>query len=165
MKTNATQRSLALLKRGGWNAEVVEKWIPWAKRPGEAGGEDAGGRGIRRDFGNFADILAWRADRPGVLAIQTHPAASLAEHRRKMLTTPEIVEKVRAWLQAGNTFRLEGWGLRGERGCRKLWEAKTEWITLEMLPAAPPPDDFDVIVPLSKSKAPAAAPLLPLGQV
>lgn len=145
MKTNATQRSLALLKRAHWEAEVVERWIPWAKRPGETGGTngDGGGRGIRRDFGNFADILAWRENMRGVLAIQCHPADSMAAHRAKVLTTPEIAAKVRKWLLAGNTFRLEGWRLGGERGGRKYWMVNTEWITVDMLPEIPAGPLFD----------------------
>lgn len=120
MKTNATQRTLAHLRRGGYTAGIVEKWNQFAN--------------VRQDFLGFADILAVRSDRQGVLAIQCHPVASLAAHRKKCLTDPKVVPRLRVWLEAGNELRLEAWGLKGERGKRKLWTVTHEYVTLDQLP-------------------------------
>jgi hypothetical protein len=120
VKTKATQRTLAHLRRGGYTAGIVEKWNQFAN--------------VRQDFLGFADILAVRADRHGVLAIQCHPVASLAAHRKKCLTDPKVVPALRVWLEAGNELRLEAWGLKGERGKRKLWTVTHEYVTLDQLP-------------------------------
>src|SRR5690606_37554474 len=46
--SSPTARTLAWLREQGWDADVVERWVPGAK--------------VRRDFLGFADILAIRGE-------------------------------------------------------------------------------------------------------
>ncbi len=55
MPTSPTQRSLALLRKQGWSAYVVERWVAQARK--------------RIDVAGFGDILAWKPNE-GVLLIQ-----------------------------------------------------------------------------------------------
>ena len=78
-----TARSLAILRRAGFIAATVEKWLPHA--------------GVRQDLWGFADVLAVHPRDGVILLVQAttvaHVAARLAKARRR----PEL----RAWLRAG----------------------------------------------------------------
>lgn len=78
--TSPTQRSLNYLRKNGCLADVVEKWIPFAR--------------IRKDLFGFVDILA--IDECGnVLGIQATSRANQASRISK-ITAHENWPKVRA---------------------------------------------------------------------
>ncbi|HLW66633.1 MAG TPA: hypothetical protein VKS79_15065 [Gemmataceae bacterium] len=107
-----TGRTLVALRRSGYLADVVERWVPHAN--------------LRQDLFGFADIIAIRAGEPGALLIQTTTAANLASRRQKAQRAPAL----RTWLATGNRFELWGWSQRNGR-----WEAKREALTLPDLAA------------------------------
>lgn len=148
-KSKPVQRSLAHLKKNGWQVAIVEKYL---KPPGAAFGR-------RIDVWGFGDLLACRPvigdptpPRPseGKHAWGTvrHPAAialiqccrdaDMAEHRAKILGTPmehwtqeerdeskEIFEKFKVWKASGGRVFLQGWGFKGRRG-EKKWTLREE---------------------------------------
>ena len=102
-----TQRTLAELRKRGYIAHIVEKWNPFAK--------------IRQDFGGFADILAYKPEIPGVLAIQTTSDSNIANRVAKSSQNSNL----RAWLASGASFEVWGWGRKGKRGKRKIWTLRS----------------------------------------
>lgn len=86
-----TQRTLATLRRLGWEAQVVEKWIAQARR--------------RVDFAGCVDIIAWHPEW-GILAVQTTSASHAADRMAKATTEPRL----HSFLLAGHgTVRFEVW--------------------------------------------------------
>lgn len=110
-----TQLSLAKLRKEGFAAEVVEKWIP--------------GAFIRKDFLGCIDILAVKAQHNGVLGIQATTTGNINARLEKARMIPAL----RAYLEAGNRFVVWGWAKRGPRGKRKVWELKEEALTFNDL--------------------------------
>lgn len=123
-----TSRSLAALRYEGWQAGVVEKWIPQAGR--------------RVDLGGGIDIVAWRAPGPdpatgwplygGILAVQACAGASHAARRTKLLALPAM----REWVAAGGHLEIWSWTKKGPRGRRKLWACRREALLLADFDAA-----------------------------
>ena len=103
---NPTARTLAALRRDGYIAGVVEARVP-------------GRPWITRDLFGIVDVLAFRADTPGVLAIQATTAAHVGERMDKIMAEPRAA----LWCRAGMGRRLQVWGWRkmGGRGQRKRW--------------------------------------------
>lgn len=96
------QRSLKHARATGHTAAVVEKWNSFVK--------------IRQDLFGWVDILAVRADRPGVLGIQTTTGTHAAERVTKAIGNKAL----QVWLEAGN--RLEVWSWTKHK--RKLQSGK-----------------------------------------
>lgn len=109
MASSPTQRSLAELRKRGWLAQVVEKWIPQVKR--------------RIDLFGIGDILALDG-LPGSLMIQASSASGHSARVKKALAEPKLLQ----WLQAGNRFAVWTWGKKGAAGKRKLWTLREEYI-------------------------------------
>jgi hypothetical protein len=101
-----TARSLNILRRDGFLADVVERFIAGA-------GEH--GQGIRRDWGHFGDILACHPGRREILLVQATTASNTAARLAKSKGRPELA----VWLQAGGRFEVHSWGLVDGR-----WEVK-----------------------------------------
>lgn len=99
--SSPTQRSLALLRKEGWIAEVVEKWIPVTKR--------------RKDLWGFCDILCIKSG-VGVLAVQT-TSYSNASARVKKIQESEIVGAVR---DCNIGIHVHGW----KKNKKGRWECK-----------------------------------------
>jgi hypothetical protein len=99
-KISPTQLTLRALRQRGYLSAVVEKWNQHAR--------------VRQDLFGFADILAVRRDKPGVLAIQATSRSNWSSRWTKCLSSAAV----REWLGAGN--RLEVWG----------WEKdhKNKWV-------------------------------------
>lgn len=97
--TSPTARTLAMLRRSGYAADVVERWIPMA----QAAGDDR--PGIKRDFLGFADVLGVRRGVTGVLAVQATTKAHIPDRLRRVKSRAEL----RTWLAAGNAFEVWGW--------------------------------------------------------
>lgn len=87
-----TARSLAHLRRAGYLADVVERWIP--------------GANIRRDAYGFADLLACHPVEGRIILIQV-TSNGVAARRKKILT--ERAAEASAWLKAGGEIELHGW--------------------------------------------------------
>jgi hypothetical protein len=116
-----TARSLKKLRKEGWTASVVEKWIPQVKR--------------RRDCFGF-DVLAckarhsaiWAPQHPdeGMLGVQATSAANHSSRKAKLLKNAEAAN----WVAAGG--RLEVWSWRkSSRAQRPQWICRTEELQLK----------------------------------
>ena len=107
-----------LLKRYGYDYQVTEHRIYFR------------GRSITKDFGGFADLLAWRPldvrstlselepdrwDFRGCLAIQACTHGSTNAHLDKA-TQGEPSNKLRTWLLAGNRFEIWSFPDRSKKG-------------------------------------------------
>ncbi len=93
-----TALSLKHLRESGYTAEVVERWIPFAK--------------IRKDFLGIIDILAIKQSEPGVLGVQT----TTKDHAANRMAKARASETLQIWLQCGNQVRSVG--LFQERAAR-----------------------------------------------
>lgn len=95
-----TARTLAKLRKEGWLAWVVEKWIPQTQQ--------------RSDLFGFIDVLAIRGDE--TLAVQSTSRSNVSG-RVKKITEHENVAAVRA---AGWAIHVHGWGkmANGRWECR-----------------------------------------------
>jgi hypothetical protein len=97
-----TARTLAQLGADGWTCAVAEAWVP--------------GANVRRDLLGLFDVVAVRADRPGVLGIQATSRPNHAARVHKLLALPALA----VWLAAGNTAEVWSWGKRsGHWQCRR----------------------------------------------
>lgn len=105
-----TGRTLARLKKLGYDADVVERWIPRAR--------------VRKDVAGCIDVLAYQAVW-GIVGIQATTATNHAHRRVKALQEPRL----RRWLQAGGQFQIWSWAKHG-----RLWQCRTEVISLRDLP-------------------------------
>jgi hypothetical protein len=90
-----TQRSLQLLRKRGYLAEVVEKWIP--------------GANIRKDLWGWCDVVGIK--RGETVAVQATTAANIAA-RVKKIADSETVGRVR---EAGWRILVFGWKKVGGR--------------------------------------------------
>ena len=121
--SSPTQRSLKHLRKNGWTAQVVEKWLPPRGKMKF---------GVRIDLFGFGDIVACRppvqvinATLPGLIAIVQCTSASgggYAAHRAKILAAPAFP----TWKAAGGRVFLQGWAKRGKRGEKKVWQLREE---------------------------------------
>ena len=109
-RTSPTQRSLALLRRRGYTVAIGEKWNPHAR--------------IRQDLFGFGDLIACGNRLPPAL-VQCTTGANHAKRKEKILS----IEASKAWCESGGAILLMSWAKRGERGRRKLWACREEWIT------------------------------------
>jgi hypothetical protein len=105
-----TQRSLQLLRRRGFLAASVEKWLPGVRR--------------RRDLFGFADVLAVHPQERLFLLVQATTAAHVAHRLAKARARPELA----AWLAAGGGFAVHGW-----RKCGRRWRVKVVAVRAEDL--------------------------------
>jgi len=100
MARSPTQRSLDYLRKAGWHADVVERWIP--------------GANIRRDLFGFVDIIALRGSE--TLAVQTTSASNVSARVRK-ITDHTALQAVR---EAGWTVHVHGW----RKGANGRWAVR-----------------------------------------
>lgn len=133
MPSEPVKRTLKALREEGWTADVAEKWVafPW-KKPGEPGPP-----GVRKDLFGYVDVVAYRPLH-GVLFVQASPeTGQVSKHVAKLLGE-NYVEIARA-IRAGIRVEIHGWGLKGERGKRKLWTRRRLAFGLDPERAAVPP--------------------------
>lgn len=111
-----TARTLAELRRLGYVAEVVERWIPRTK--------------IRVDLFGTIDVVAVREGE--CLGVQATSGSNAAARLNKAKAEPRLA----AWLRAGCRFEVWSWRLAGVRGARKVWTLRRVSLALEELEAA-----------------------------
>lgn len=106
--SSPTAKTLNLLRKLGYHAEVVEKMIPYSYK--------------RKDFLGFIDIIAIKTGE--ILGVQTTSGSNKSGHLEKIagLQTPEM------WKLAGGKIALITWSMKGKTGTRKLWEHNWEWL-------------------------------------
>lgn len=111
-----TARTLAYVRQQGGLAQVVEKWIPRARR--------------RVDLFGWIDVVVLD-DGPGVLGIQATTAANVSHRMAKL--RDDCADAMGKWLANGNRLAIHGWAKRGPRGGRKRWMLSGRYITAEDL--------------------------------
>jgi hypothetical protein len=104
-KTSPTELTLKFLRSAGYEAGVVERWIPQARK--------------RIDLFGFADIVAVHPNIAGTLYVQTTSAANHAGHLAKVCAAPAA----RIVLGAGNRIWVCTWKKAG-----RLWEPRIEEV-------------------------------------
>ena len=109
MASSPTSRSLDYCRKQGWTCQVVEKWIPQAKR--------------RIDLFGCIDVVALDGN---PLGIQACAGSSHAARRAKAIAEPRL----QLWLDAGCRFEVWSWTKKGKAGKRKLWTLRREAVTL-----------------------------------
>ena len=101
-----TARTLARLRRQGYAAAVVERWIPRIER--------------RSDLWRFGDVLAVHAQRREFLIVQCTSVGNVASRLSKARRQPELEQ----WLLAGGRFEVHGWVTRAGKPAVKVIEVK-----------------------------------------
>ncbi|MBK5942730.1 hypothetical protein [Halorhodospira halophila] len=102
MAAGPTERTLQRLRREGWTAEVVERWIPQARR--------------RRDLFGVVDVLALRGGE--TLAVQATSRSNVAARISKIRES-DALPLIR---EAG--WRIEVWGWA--RDSKGRWQVRVE---------------------------------------
>lgn len=112
-----TARTLNLLRRSGYIAAVVERWLPRVER--------------RQDLFGFADVLAVHPQDRAFLLVQATSASNVASRLTKAKSKPEL----RDWLRAGGTFEVWGWFQRdGHWQVRRVAVQTDGLTTVELTP-------------------------------
>jgi hypothetical protein len=88
---NTTQQSKEHLVQQAYRVHLTETNIP--------------GTRWKRDLFGFMDMVAIRADVPGVLGVQTTTTHNLAARLQKIKASADAA----IWLQAGNRILVHGW--------------------------------------------------------
>jgi hypothetical protein len=89
-----TARSLAWLRKEGFRACVVERWLPRVEK--------------RRDAFGFGDVLAAHPVHKIVMLVQATSATNVSARLSKARAIPELA----AWLRSGGTFEVHGWSFQ-----------------------------------------------------
>jgi hypothetical protein len=128
-KTSPTERTLRLLRKQGWTAQIVERWNPYGGARVWRDGKLTP-VGNRVDLFGVIDVLAVRSfvhgPASGVLGVQCTTRDNQAARLGKALATPAL----RVWLAAGGRFEIWGWAKVGAAGTRKLWAVSVRVVTL-----------------------------------
>ena len=111
VKTRATQRSLAYLRKDGWQVAIVERWLKHPNMP----------FGKRIDVWQFGDLLACHPLN-GIALVQCTAQSERQRHLDKMLAIPELAY----WKEAGGKVFLHCWRKLKPRGKREKWEVREE---------------------------------------
>lgn len=123
--TSPTQRTLAELRKRGWPAGVVEKFVRFPP-PGHH--VDLFGVldvvAITTEVASMAHPLGEEPPRKGTgtLGIQACAGGDHGRRRAKILAE----SRARLWVEAGNRLELWSWSARGAKGKRKLWTLRVE---------------------------------------
>jgi len=110
---SATQYSMKYLRRQGLTVEKTEqtvrapdpvipnKWKTW-----------------KRDLFNFSDIVGVHPEHKGTLYVQT----TTTDHQADRIHKIAGLAVVQLLIKAGNRIHVHGWGKKGPRGGRKVWQ-------------------------------------------
>ena len=114
-----TARSLAMLRKCGHAAGIVERWLPGVNR--------------RKDLFGCIDLVAVRRGEAGVLAVQATSLANVSARLGKAKARSEL----RTWLAAGNRFSVFGWYRRQGRWRVKIVDLRTEDLAAVVVQSPP----------------------------
>jgi hypothetical protein len=114
-----TARTLALLRREGFIAAPVERWLPAVGR--------------RCDVWGFGDVLAANPAARVVLIVQ----ATTADHVAARLAKARGRAELAAWLSAGGAFEVHGWRRLGRRWNVRRVAVRTEDLATVEVQALP----------------------------
>jgi hypothetical protein len=104
-----TGLTLRMLRDEGYQAAVVERWVP--------------GKDIRVDLFGFGDVLAVHPRNRGFLIVQTTSLANVSSRLTKAKGKAELAH----WLQAGGAFEVHGWVNRNGRwSCKRVGVEKSD---------------------------------------
>lgn len=95
--SSPTQRSLAEMRKRGYLADVVERWIPGAR--------------VRKDFAGFIDILCIHRESGEVVGVQTTSGSNVSKRVDKIINH----ENVGAVRKGGIRILVHGWSKRKGR--------------------------------------------------
>lgn len=89
--TSPNKLTFELFTREGWRCATVEQWVPHAS--------------VRRDLFGIGDIVAIKADCPGVTMLQATTVHNMQARIDKALASHDL----KVWLAARNRFLVVGW--------------------------------------------------------
>jgi DNA-binding transcriptional MerR regulator len=110
---NPSQRTLNQLRKDGYIAEVVERWIPQAKK--------------RKDLFGFIDVVAIHPYQNGILGVQSTTGSHINARRYKLYDDQDLLKTMIVWLKANNHLEIHGWrqliqkNKDGKPSKRKKW--------------------------------------------
>jgi hypothetical protein len=109
--SSPTQRALAECRKRGWTAQVVERWVPQARR--------------RVDLFGCIDVVAITDE--GILGIQVTSGSNHAARRTKALELDSIREWMRhAAFAVWSYSRRVAYRQNGSKAKRKAWVLREE---------------------------------------
>ncbi len=114
-KISPTSRTLEYIRSQGWEADIVERFNPYAGKFGQ-----------RKDCFNVIDIIAMGEN--SILGIQS-TGQDFSGHDKKILEEPNA----RKWLKNGGRLMLIGWRkIKLKRGGKALrWAPRIKEYKLE----------------------------------
>jgi hypothetical protein len=115
--TSPAARTLNLLRKSGFTAEPVERWIP--------------GANVRRDLFKIGDVLAMHPVQRVFLLVQV----TTIDHVAHRLAKAKEQSGLLAWLRAGGIFEVHGWCRRGKTWTVKRVAVRTEDLQAEVIVA------------------------------
>jgi len=90
-----TSRTLNYIREQGWDADIVERFNPYAGKFGQ-----------RKDMFGFGDVVAMGEN--SIIAIQSC-GQSFAAHHRKITEDELVAPKALKWIESGGRLMLIGW--------------------------------------------------------
>ena len=114
-RISPTSRTLKYLRSQGWEADIVERFNPYAGKFGK-----------RKDLFNIFDIIALGENK--IIGVQSC-GQSFREHDRKILNEELALE----WLKSGGRLLLIGWRkIAKKRGGKlKVWSPRIKEYSLD----------------------------------
>jgi hypothetical protein len=111
-----TTRTLELLRKQGYTAQVVERWQPHSRR--------------RIDLFGVIDVLA--IDGTKTIGVQTTSASNTSARRQKIYAEPAAAK----WLASGNRLFIHGWRKKRHKpgGKAMRWVVNEEEVLLSDFP-------------------------------
>jgi len=119
VRMTPTACTLARLRRLGFTAAVVERWVPH--------------RAIRVDLFGIGDVLAVHPRDRAVLLVQCTSDAHVSDRLKRVQGRPELP----ALLSAGVAVEVWGWSLRAGRWCLRRVALRVEDLQPVVLQAPP----------------------------
>lgn len=133
-KQQTVERSLRYMRRQGYRVDKCETYVPTIRGP-QHGGRPTG---FTRDCFGFADLMAYRRDEPGAIAVQATTSGEVSRHIRKWRADPKVADAIADWLACGNRLIIHGWhrelvpNKHGD-GEHARWRVVERHVTIEEL--------------------------------
>lgn len=110
-KRTPTSRTLEKLRRLGYRADVVERWMHATKQ--------------RKDVFGFGDVLACGEH---ILLVQATSTGNMSSRFSKIVN--ECADAARDWLASGGRIEVWGWRKYAKPIERKYWRVTRREVTL-----------------------------------